>query len=254
MKRFSLVLGCASLLAALSAGARETAVVVAAHPDDLISCAGAAAILAQHYELHLVDTTHGERGLGEAKYRDGSCRALRIKEEEKACSIVGAKLHWLDEIDGEAAAGSETVSRFTELFKALKPKVVLMPWPVNSHADHTMAMAAAWSGLAQAGLRTPAMRWEKGAAAPVEVYFYEQTTQTRSFRPTTFVDITSVKAKKDAVIMCYACQSPELLREQRTADAIFWGRRIGVDYAETYVACDGLVRGDGVFARLGVQR
>jgi len=51
------------LFAAQVSGAREAAIVVAAHPDDLISCAGAAAILAQHYELHLVDTKPGRPAL-----------------------------------------------------------------------------------------------------------------------------------------------------------------------------------------------
>lgn len=98
------------------------------------------------------------------------------------------------------------------------------------------------------------MRHEIGTPEQVEVYFYEQTTQTRSFRPTTFVDITDVKAKKDSIIMCYACQEPELLKSQRTADAVFWGHRAGVQYAEAYIACDGLVSGNGVFSRIGVER
>ena len=127
MKKTSWILFSFSALMSGVALAKEVAVVVAAHPDDLVSCAGAALLLSEKYELHLVDTTHGERGLGEEGYRDGSCRALRIKEEEKACSLVGAKLHWLEEIDGEASAGVETVMKFEDLFKTLRPRVVLMP-------------------------------------------------------------------------------------------------------------------------------
>ena len=251
-----MLIGSAVLAVALMARAadpKETAVVVCGHPDDLISCAGAALVLSQRFEMHVIDLTHGERGLGEAHYRDGSCKALRIKEEERACGILGAELHWLDEIDGEARAGKEAVAGFAQLFKRLRPRVVLMPWPVNTHCDHTMAMAAAWSALLEAGLRSPSCAYREGSR-PTEVYFYEQTTQTRSFRPTTFVDITKVKAKKDDLILSYACQQPEMLKEQRTRDAIFWGMRCGVPYAESYVACDGLVRGNGVFAELGAQR
>ena len=35
-------------------------------------------------------------------------RAVRMAEEQSVCDAVGAKLHWLDEVDGEAYARPET--------------------------------------------------------------------------------------------------------------------------------------------------
>lgn len=60
-----------------------------AHPDDTIACAGTMFLMKDRFELHVGVLTHGERGLGEKGYRDGSTKATRTKEEEAAAAMVG---------------------------------------------------------------------------------------------------------------------------------------------------------------------
>ena len=65
-----------------SDASREAVVYVSCHPDDLAGSVGTVMRLAEAYDVHVFEYTHGERGLGEAKYRDGSCRKLRTAEDE----------------------------------------------------------------------------------------------------------------------------------------------------------------------------
>ena len=73
--------------------AKERVLFFVAHPDDTIACAGTMFLMKDQFELHVGVLTHGERGLGEAGFRDGSTKATRTREEEAAAAMVGAKVH-----------------------------------------------------------------------------------------------------------------------------------------------------------------
>ena len=133
--------------AAFCAAAKDKIVVVPAHPDDLIPCFGTCLLTKDVFEWHVIEFTHGERGLGEAVFKDGSCRKIRMAEEEAVCNELGATLHWLDEIDGEAYACRETCERLAELLKELKPRAVF----VHGHGK-AIAMLAAAAAMLVAGL------------------------------------------------------------------------------------------------------
>ena len=81
---------------------KDRVAIVAAHPDDLIACIGFCLMTTNLFEVHVIDYTHGERGLGPERFKDGSTKRIRTQEESSVCAALGAKLHWLDEIDGEA--------------------------------------------------------------------------------------------------------------------------------------------------------
>ena len=135
---------CAAALAGgtkVSTLAKEKVVIVPAHPDDLISTIGFCLLARDTFEVHVVDFTHGERGLGLEGFTNGVAKATRIKEEESVCAAVGATLHWLDEVDGDAYACRETCWRLADLLKELRPRAVFGHWPVDIHGDHMMAGA-----------------------------------------------------------------------------------------------------------------
>ena len=191
--------------------ARESVVIVGAHPDDLIGCAGTAFRLREKFDIHLVDFTHGERGLGEEKFRSGYTKATRTREETEACELLGAKLHWLDEVDGEAHAGRETCERLAAILKELKPRAVIAHWPVDVHTDHVMAGAAAIRAIFLAGIKP-------------EIYFMEQTYQSKRFVPDVLVDISSVYDKVWESLRLYACQYRDGgMERRRRASADFYG-------------------------------
>ncbi len=176
--------------------------VVTAHPDDLMPCFGTIMLSRGLFEWHVIDFTHGERGLGEAGYRDGSTARTRMAEEDAVCTALGAKHYWLDEIDGEAYASRETCGRMAELLAELKPRAVFAHWPVDIHGDHSMAGVAALKAVFLAGLSP-------------EIYFMEQEYQTKRFTPDIFVDVTDVMERKRELIRLYKCQYRDGAIEQR---------------------------------------
>lgn len=195
--------------AVCSAAELERVVIVPAHPDDLIACLGFCHLARGKYEVHVVDFTHGERGCGEEKFKSGWTKATRTKEEEAVCASIGATLHWLDEVDGEAYASRESCERLAAILKKLRPRAVIAHWPVDIHTDHVMAGAAAIRAVFLADIKP-------------EIYFMEQTYQSKNFSPDVYVDITSVYDKVLDSIRLYACQYGDGAMERR--------RRVSADF------------------------
>ena len=177
----------------IPASALERIAVIPAHPDDLVSCIGLCLRARGRFEVHVIDFTHGERGCGPAGFADGSTKATRTAEEESVCEAVGATLHWLDEIDGEAYACRETCGRLAAILVKLKPRAVFAHWPVDIHGDHAMAGVAALKAVFLAGLSP-------------EMYFFAEAYQSKRFTPDVFLDISDIADRKREIIRLYKCQ------------------------------------------------
>ena len=199
----------AVVCAALGVFAKETVVIVPAHPDDLCPCIGFCLLAREQFDVHVIDFTHGERGLGKAAFEDGSCKRIRMAEEQAVCDAVGAKLHWLDEVDGEAYAGRETCEKLAALLKELNPRAVFAHWPVDIHGDHVMAGAAVQKAIFLAGIMP-------------EIYFSEQGYQSKRFDPDQLLDITDVAERKYEIIRLYKCQYRDggIERNKRAQDLV----------------------------------
>ena len=257
MKRVLISMSVAAALAlwTASAVAKETVVFVCAHPDDLAGPSGTAILLAEKFDVHVIDYTHGEGGLDKAGFLDGSTKAKRTREEEAACAVAGATLHWMDEPNGRrnwgvacCSAGTETCERLAALLDELKPRAVIIHWPIDTHPDHVMSAAATFRALSDIGRRAG------GPNAP-EIYFQEQTSQSKTFVPAYYVDITPVVDRKDELIRKYVCQDGEGIARRKREDAVFRGRRAGFAYAEAFGVMEGTVRnGRSIFSELRSTR
>lgn len=185
-----------SLILSLSASAGPSVAVVGAHPDDLEAALGAVILLKERgYDIHVIDFTRGERGLGEAGCADGSTARKRVAEEERACAKLGAKLHFLDEIDGEAYAPMKTCRQLADLLAQIRPAAVFTHWPLDTHSDHVMTFAAVHKAVNLMGGATP------------EIYYMEEPHQSKNFQPDHYVYINHVREKKNEIIRCYECQN-----------------------------------------------
>ena len=239
---------CVLCLQAFTLGlcARECVVLVEAHPDDLGGHAGTALLLSEKFDVKVVDFTRGEYGLGEGPYRDGSCAKTRVEEEKKACAMLGTEPVFLDAVDyrGERAFADEVVTRkLAALFTEWKPRAVILHWPLDTHPDHVQSYAAAVHALCLAKLSP-------------EIYFQEQTTQSRNFQPQYHVDITRVKDRKAELIRCYACQDGEAMAGRKERDSIFRAQRIGhsAENVEALASWAGSVKnGKSVLCELDTQ-
>lgn len=227
-------LGVALTLWTASAGAKDRVMIVGAHPDDLIACLGFCHLAKDVYELHVVDLTHGERGLGTAGFEDGSTKKIRTKEEEAVCASIGATLHWMDEIDGEAHANKDVCDRLARLMRQLNPRAVIAMWPIDVHSDHVMAGAAALRAVTAAGL-TP------------EIWFMQEEYQSKAFAYDVLVDITDVHDKMVESLRLYASQSHDGVTElRRCTAASFYGMQSSHFYggkAEAYKSFVPILQG-----------
>ena len=240
-----LFLAACLVVGALSASALDKVVFVGAHPDDLAGELGLALLMRGVFEVHVIDFTHGERGCGEEKFKSGWTKAKRIAEETKVCETIGAKLHWLDEIDGDAYATRETCARFAELLKEIKPRAIITHWPMDHHLDHVMTYAATMKAIALAKI-TP------------EIYYHEQDSQTKGFQPVFWVDISSVEAEKEKIIAFYECQGgPRYMAPKKRQAADFRGRNMHkrASFAEAYAIYPGAPQGTRcIFSELPAPR
>lgn len=242
-----LLLGLVACLSGLGSGplagaeAREAVVFIGAHPDDTEGFAATAFLLRDKYDLHVVDFTGGERGCGEEKFRSGWTKAKRLAEENVACSFLGAKVHWIGEIDGEACATPRTVQKIGELLRDLKPKAVFTHWPVDGHPDHMHCATA---------VQTAVLR----SKARPEFYFFEVIPgETANWHPLYSVDVTATMDLKTKMMRMYECQNEnDWLAKEKIAQATRRGReRVpSCRYAETFTTYDGLPIAGGVLERL----
>lgn len=244
MNRLFVIVGAFAFSAAFSGCAssptvtesRKPAIVfVCAHPDDTEGFAGTAFLLRDKYDLHVVDLTTGEYGLGEKGWKDGSTAKIRRAEEEKACAFLGATPHFLGELDvpGECHASKRATDRLIEILETVRPVALFTHWPVDTHPDHVQAAAVSIQARSSA----------RGLPRGFQYYFYEVVPgETRQFPPLYSVDITSTMQQKIDMLRLYACQNQddELVNE-KTKQAAARGRerKPAVAHAEVFTTYDG---------------
>lgn len=231
-----------ALAASICCVAKETVVIVPAHPDDLIASIGFCLLAKDKFDVHVVDLTHGERGLGRKAFEDGSCKKIRMAEEQAVCDALGAKLHWLDEIDGEAYANRQTCRKLADLIRELKPRAVFAHWPVDIHSDHVMAGAAALRAIFLSGLKP-------------EVYFFDEAYQSKGFVPDRYLDIADVVERKYEILRMYKsqCRDGGMERRQKAYDEVNSMRTamLGTGGAESFKALFPSLQGQNdIFSEL----
>lgn len=192
----------AGLLPLAEAGAvqekRKLKVIVAGgHPDDPES--GAGGTIARYadlgYEAVALYLTRGEAGIRGKTHEEAA--AIRTAEIEKACQILKARPRFVGQIDG---ATEVAVARYEEVRKILeeeKPDLVLTHWPIDTHRDHRAISHLVYDAW---------LRLRKKFA----LYYFEVNmgSQTQHFRPTHYVDITSVEARKKEACYAHVSQNP----------------------------------------------
>ena len=206
-------------------GMKETIAIAGGHPDDLVGSLGFALLAKDRFDIHMLDFTRGE--VGWSGHGKEETARVRTAEEESVCAELGATPHFLGEVDGDAFATREAVACTASLLRELKPRAIIMHWPLDSHMDHVMSTAATlkavWTTYADPRKDFP------------EIYFYEETSQSLYFHPVWYVDITSVWDRKVELMRKYVCQnSGDGIVRNKTEDALFRGNQFWVDKAEAY--------------------
>lgn len=227
-----------------SASAKDSVFFVGAHPDDSEGFAATAFLLREKYDLHVIDLTRGERGLGQQGLRDGTTAKKRVAEEEAACAYLGATPHFLAEVNGSCCAGQPSVDLLVKLLRQYRPKAVFTHWPIDRHSDHVQTAAVVFNAL-------DLVRKD----LQPEYYFFEVSLgQTRNWRPLYHVDVTSVIGNKLTMLRKYECQNDgDGLAEANRKRAALRGRQRTppCGFAETFATFDGKPIEGGVLSSLG---
>ncbi len=162
--------------------------VVCAHPDDELGCAGTLALLAAAgARLHVVYATDGGATRGSPHTPDRTA-ALRRSEAQRACAALGVRTPpsaWGLPDGGLPDVRQELTARLEREVARFSPARVLVPWFLDGHADHQAVSAA----VAEADL-----------PAGLEVWGFECWTP---LTPNRLVDITSTWSRKQAAAACH---------------------------------------------------
>jgi bacillithiol biosynthesis deacetylase BshB1 len=173
---------------------------IAAHRDDVeLTCAGTLVKTARAgYRTGILDLTAGETGTrGNAE--------LREREATAATKVMGVARRLNAGLADAHLHNTEDARRIVVgLIRQLRPRVVILPYPVGRHPDHRVASELGRDACFLAGL---AKYDAPGEAHRPEKILYALAYREDPVKPSFVVDISSEFETKLQAIRCYASAS-----------------------------------------------
>jgi bacillithiol biosynthesis deacetylase BshB1 len=230
---------------------------IAPHPDDVeLTCGGTLLkAAAAGYKTGILDLTAGEmgtRGDPETRLRESAnaARILRVTHREN-----------LRLPDAHLELNQKYKFAIAQRIRALKPRVVILPYWEGRHPDHYTASQLGYEGCFLAGLKQLPIEGE--AFRPFKILY--ATVYHRETRPTFVVDISKHFDTRYKAILAYHSQfNPKKKDRKSKVDipldrlhkevnliARFYGSLAGVEYAEPFLVKEVMQVDDVV--QLGVR-
>ena len=174
--------GCAATPQEGQKGRKLKVIFVGAHPDDMETAAGGtmARYADQGHEVVSLYLTRGEAGMKGKSHEEAG--TIRSGQAEKACAILKVRPRFANQIDGTTEVNPARYDEFRKIILEEQPDMVYTWWPMNSHRDHRAVFALVYDA------------WIK-AKYGFDLFFCENSG-TQLFRPTHYVDITAIEARK----------------------------------------------------------
>lgn len=173
---------------------------IAAHRDDVeLTCGGtlAKAVRAGH-RVGIIDLTQGEMGTrGNAE--------TRAAEAERAAKTLGVAVRLNAGLrDAYLENNEASRTKVVELIRRMKPRVVILPFPVGRHPDHRVTSELGRDASYLAGLKRYAP--ETGDAHRPYKLLFSLAYREDPVKPSFVVDISDVFETKMQAIRCYGSQ------------------------------------------------
>ena len=220
-----------------------------AHPDDIeFQCAGTLALLGKR-GCHLILATMTPGDCGGSNPGPEVLAATRRAEAKAAADLIGADYACLEFRDLAIFDDDESRRRVTEAIRRARPDLILTAPPIDYLCDHEATSRLVRDACFSATLTNYATRrWEPAPPlAKIPHLYYVDALEGRDRDgnpvPVGFhVDVSSVVARKRAMLACHASQY-EWLRAQHGIDNYLeaqarWGAHrgseIGVAAAEAF--------------------
>ena len=210
--------------ARLSKKDKKKIMVIGAHPDDPETAAGGTICLLRQagHDVVSVYLTRGQAGIPGKSHEEAE--AIRVKEAIDACGVLGCSYIFMDQMDSAAEVNLQRYKEMRDLLEREKPDVVITHWPIDGHRDHAVCgllVLDAWRRLDRC----------------FELFYFEVMTgtQTQMFRPTHWVDITSVREQKYKACYCHKSQDlKEVMEGWHDPMETFRGLEIRCKAAEAF--------------------
>ena len=174
---------------------------IAAHRDDVeLTCGGTLAKAARAgHRVGILDLTQGESGTR------GSAE-LRATEAGRAAQALGVAVRLNAGLqDAHLANDEPSRERIVRLVRELRPRVVILPFPVGRHPDHRVASELGRDACYLAGLAKYAPSPGVEPHRPFKLLF-ALAYREDPVKPSFVVDISHSFEAKMAAIRCYASQ------------------------------------------------
>jgi bacillithiol biosynthesis deacetylase BshB1 len=217
--------------------------VVAAHPDDAeLGMGGAIALLlSQGCRVGILDLTDGEP----TPHGDPQTR-----RQETLAASAALGVTWRENLglpNRRLEPTLEARGRLAEVFRRVRPRVLLAHYWEDSHPDHVAASALVdaarfWSKLTKSDLAgTPHL--------PERIIYYFSVHLRIQPHPSFVVDVSDHLDVKMRALACYHSQlvagrptTPPTLLDDVRAQARYWGWTINARYGEPFIVreCVGL--------------
>ena len=217
---------------------RADVLAIAAHRDDVEQTCGGTLLrsAARGLRTAILDLTRGEAGTrGTAEER--------ATEAEEAARLLG--VGWRDALDlpdGAIANTLENRLKIVRVLRALRPRVVILPYGQARHPDHAIVAPLGYEACFLSGLA----RIDTGNE-PFRPFKIVYASLYADVRPSFVVDITPFIGQRHAALMAYRSQyanqqagnalfvPEEEIRERTFAEARHYGLLAGVTYGEPFV-------------------
>ncbi len=210
--------------------------VVAPHPDDAELSTGGTILKcrAQGLRVGVLDLTNGEptpHGTPE----------IRARETAAATELLG--LNWRGNLglpNRCLEADLQSRRRLAEVFRLVRPHIILAPYWEDSHPDHVAASSLCDAARFWAKLSRTDMAGEP--FHPPKIYYYWSIHLRIQPPPSFVVPIGRLIERKLEAIGCFESQwahrgpeFPTVLDDIRDR-ARYWGWAIGTDFAEPFAS------------------
>ncbi len=209
---------------------------VGTHPDDIELGAGGAivSLIDQGHAVTLCDLTNGE------PTPHGSPE-IRAKETAKANGILGITNRVCLGLQNRWLMDSrEARTALAEVYREVKPDVLLIPFHEDAHPDHVEASKIAQAARFAAKYTGTDMKGEP--FYPPRLFFYFCIHLKKIIKPAIIFDITDTIDRKLATVRAYHSQffagdpeRGEKLVKMLHAGAVYYGSLIGTDYGEPFL-------------------
>jgi bacillithiol biosynthesis deacetylase BshB1 len=207
--------------------------VVAPHPDDAELSVGGIILrsLAQGKRVGVLELTNGEPTPHGTLER-------RQKETDAATRVLG--LTWRGQLNLPNRQLENTLEarrQLAEIFRQVRPQVILAPYWEDSHPDHVAASALVDAARFWAKLSRTDMAGER--FHPPRIYYFWSIHLRIHPKPAFVVDVTDFIDRKLQAVACYESQvstgrearHPTLMDDVKDR-ARFWGWTIERGYGE----------------------